>query len=174
MRKLLKGKMKKVVATGLCLAMVAGCLAGCGSSDDKSSESSTAAEKTEDVGEKTEAPSGEKKGTINVWAFTDEVPKMIDKYVETHPDFGYEINTTIVATTDGAYQPALDQALAAGGPDAPDIYCAEAAFVLKYTQVMHHHMQQLMRILELMLTARLLRLRLLSTQLISVQIQMVR
>lgn len=35
MRKLLKGKMKKVVATGLCLAMVAGCLAGCGSSDDK-------------------------------------------------------------------------------------------------------------------------------------------
>jgi len=134
MRKLLKGKMKKVVATGLCLAMVAGCLAGCGSSDDKSSESSTAAEKTEDVGEKTEAPSGEKKGTINVWAFTDEVPKMIDKYVETHPDFGYEINTTIVATTDGAYQPALDQALAAGGPDAPDIYCAEAAFVLKYTQ----------------------------------------
>lgn len=134
MRKLLKGKMKKVVATGLCLAMVAGCLAGCGSSDDKSSESSTVAEKTEDGGEKTEAPSGEKKGTINVWAFTDEVPKMIDKYVETHPDFGYEINTTIVATTDGAYQPALDQALAAGGPDAPDIYCAEAAFVLKYTQ----------------------------------------
>ena len=44
------------------------------------------------------------------------------------------INTTIIATTDGAYQPALDQALAAGGADAPDIYCAEAAFVLKYTQ----------------------------------------
>ena len=44
------------------------------------------------------------------------------------------INPTIIATTDGAYQPALDQALAAGGADAPDIYCAEAAFVLKYTQ----------------------------------------
>ena len=50
------------------------------------------------------------------------------------PDFGYTINATIIATTDGLYQPALDQALAAGGKDAPDMYCAESAFVLKYTQ----------------------------------------
>ncbi|MBP5601271.1 MAG: carbohydrate ABC transporter substrate-binding protein [Treponema sp.] len=71
---------------------------------------------------------------INVWTFTDEVPKMIDRYVATHPDFDYKINTTIIATTDGAYQPALDQALAGGGKDAPDIYCCESAFVLKYTQ----------------------------------------
>lgn len=72
--------------------------------------------------------------TINVWAFTDEVPGMIDKFKEANPDFDYDINTTIIATTDGAYQPALDQALAAGGAEAPDIYCAEAAFALKYTQ----------------------------------------
>ncbi len=71
---------------------------------------------------------------INVWTFTDEVPKMIDRYIATHPDFDYKINTTIIATTDGAYQPALDQALAGGGKDAPDIYCCESAFVLKYTQ----------------------------------------
>lgn len=71
---------------------------------------------------------------INVYAFTDEVPNMLQKYIDEHPDFGYTLNTTIIATTDGAYQPALDQALAAGGADAPDIYCAEAAFVLKYTQ----------------------------------------
>lgn len=71
---------------------------------------------------------------LNVWSFTDEVPKMIERYKELHPEFDYEIKTTIIATTDGAYQPALDQALAAGGADAPDIYCAEAAFVLKYTQ----------------------------------------
>ena len=72
--------------------------------------------------------------TINVWSFTDEVPNMIAKFKETHPDFPYEINPTIIATTDGAYQPALDQALAQTGEDAPDLYCAEAAFVLKYTQ----------------------------------------
>jgi hypothetical protein len=71
---------------------------------------------------------------INLWSFTDEVPKMLEKYKELNPDFDYEINTTIIATTDGAYQPALDQALASSGENAPDIYCAESAFVLKYTQ----------------------------------------
>ncbi len=80
--------------------------------------------------------SGEDMGpkVINVWSFTDEVPKMIDRYKADHPEFDYEINTTIIATTDGAYQPALDQALSGGGDNSPDIYTAEAAFVLKYTQ----------------------------------------
>jgi len=59
---------------------------------------------------------------------------MTTKYLQVHPEANVEFKTTIVATTDGAYQPALDQALAAGGKDAPDIYAAEAAFVLKYTQ----------------------------------------
>ncbi|AEV28099.1 hypothetical protein SpiGrapes_0236 [Sphaerochaeta pleomorpha str. Grapes] len=71
---------------------------------------------------------------INVWSFTDEVPKMLENYKALHPDFDYEIKSTIIATTDGAYQPALDQALMSGGSNAPDIYCAESAFVLKYTQ----------------------------------------
>lgn len=71
---------------------------------------------------------------INLWSFTDEVPKMLTKYKELHPDFNYEVKTTIIATTDGAYQPALDQALMGGGSNAPDIYCVESAFVLKYTQ----------------------------------------
>ena len=71
------------------------------------------------------------KGVINVYTFTDEVPKMLNRYIELNPDFGYTINATIIATTDGLYQPALDQALSAGGADAPDMYCAESAFVLK-------------------------------------------
>ena len=76
-----------------------------------------------------------KKEVLKVWSFTDEVPGMVDKYFEMHPELAeqYEIETTIIATTDGAYQPALDQALASK-KDAPDIYAAEAAFVLKYTQ----------------------------------------
>jgi hypothetical protein len=78
--------------------------------------------------------SAESKGVINLYTFTDEVPKMLARYLELNPDFGYTINPTIIATTDGLYQPALDQALAAGGADAPDMYCAESAFVLKYTQ----------------------------------------
>ena len=74
------------------------------------------------------------KKVINLYAFTEEVPNMIKKFKELHPDFEYEINSTIIATTDGLYQPALDQALSSGGKDAPDIYCAEAAFVVKYSQ----------------------------------------
>ncbi len=113
--------MKRLIATSLCAVMAVGCLTACG---DNSSSSSTGGEATNDPSVK----------TINVWAFTDEVPNMIQKYVDTHPDFDYEINTTIIATTDGLYQPALDAALQAGGAEAPDIYCAEAAFILKYSQ----------------------------------------
>lgn len=119
-------KLKKVVASMLALTLVAGSLVGCGSTSDEPSTSTPGTEQGSTT-------SGEKE-VINLWSFTDEVPKMVDKFLELNPDFGYEVKTTIIATTDGAYQPALDQALAAGGQDAPDIYCAEAAFVLKYTQ----------------------------------------
>ena len=105
----------KILALLLSIAALVTLAAGCSSSDSGSSSSSSSK-------------------TINLWAFTDEVPTMVEKFLEEHPDFGYDVKTTIIATTDGAYQPALDQALAAGGADAPDIYCAEAAFVLKYTQ----------------------------------------
>jgi multiple sugar transport system substrate-binding protein len=71
---------------------------------------------------------------LNLWSFTNEVEKMVNKYKASNPSFPYEIKSTIVATADGAYQAAIDQALAAGGADAPDIYTAESAFVLKYTQ----------------------------------------
>ena len=71
---------------------------------------------------------------INLWSFTDEVPGMVEKYLAAHPELGYKLNKTIIATTDGAYQPALDQALMNGGKDAPDIYCAEAAFILRYSK----------------------------------------
>ncbi len=86
------------------------------------------------AGQQEAAQAAPARKVINLWSFTDEVPKMLEKYKELHPEFDYEINTTIIATTDGAYQPALDQALASGGDNAPDIYCAESAFVLKYTQ----------------------------------------
>jgi len=103
--------MKKVLSVVLCLAMMMTMVVGLGSAS---------AEAT--------------KGVINLYSFTDEVPGMVEKYIENNPDFGWTVNSTIIATTDGLYQPALDQALAAGGDDAPDMYCAESAFVLKYTQ----------------------------------------
>ena len=78
---------------------------------------------------------GEKE-KVNLWSYTDEIPTMTEKFLELNPDIAdkYDFEITIIATTEGAYQPALDQALAEGGVNAPDIYAAEAAFVLKYTQ----------------------------------------
>ena len=150
-------KMKRAAALALSACMVASMVTGCGDSgstgsadteattaaavDDTADDTAdTAADDTatddaaaDDTAADDTAAAGDGE-TINVWAFTDEVPTMIEKFKETHPDFKYNINPTIIATTDGAYQPALDQALAAGGADAPDLYCAESAFVLKYTQ----------------------------------------
>ena len=73
---------------------------------------------------------------IDLWSFTDEIPKMVGEYIDLHPEFGekYTVECTIIATDGGAYQRALDNALAAGGDTAPDIYSAEAAFILKYSK----------------------------------------
>ncbi len=110
--------MKRLIATALCGLMLVGTLTACGGND--AGTPSTSGSSDEKV--------------INVFSFTDEVPKMVTKYLEMHPELGYTMKETIIATTDGAYQPALDEALKAGGKDAPDIYMAEAAFVLKYCQ----------------------------------------
>ncbi|MCL2486026.1 MAG: extracellular solute-binding protein [Oscillospiraceae bacterium] len=71
------------------------------------------------------------KDQLNVYAFTDEVPGILERFVELKgldEDF---FNVTIVATDGGAYQNALDEALVAG---EVDLFCAEAAFIKKYAE----------------------------------------
>lgn len=126
-------RMKRVIAGISAILMMTSLLAACGGNSSSSGSNSTPAPSTNNAAETPSNTSGEKV-TINLWSFTDEIPNMTTKYLEVHPEANVEFKTTIIATTDGAYQPALDQALAAGGKDAPDIYAAEAAFVLKYTQ----------------------------------------
>ncbi|WP_303835134.1 ABC transporter substrate-binding protein [Ruminococcus flavefaciens] len=127
--------MKKALSFISALALLATATA-CGGTKSSSDQGngdtgSSQSESSNGGGEKKEG-----KQTINLWSFTDEVPKMVEKYISLHPEFAekYTVKTTIVPTTEGAYQPALDKALTGGGSDAPDMYCAEAAFVLKYTQ----------------------------------------
>lgn len=128
--------MKKLIAGVLCVCMLSALVIGC----EKTEESTTAttdAATTADTGDDTtesEEGGSTETGIINLWSFTDEVPNMVDKYIELNPEFGerYEIVSTVISTTDNAYEPALDAALAGGGADAPDLYCAEAAFVIKY------------------------------------------
>lgn len=68
---------------------------------------------------------------INVMSFTDEVPRIVQMYLDWHPELGYSMRSTIVATTDGVYQPALDEMIKSGDVD---IYAVESAFAYKYTQ----------------------------------------
>ncbi len=71
---------------------------------------------------------------IHVMSFTDEVPNMVQTYLDMHPELGYTMKCTIVSTIYDEYRPALDEMLKYGGEDAPDIYSLEAAFVAKYTK----------------------------------------
>ena len=127
--------MKKLFALLLALVMVLS-MTACGGSSAPAATEAPKADAPATEAPKAETPADPGKITLNLWSFTDEIPKMVDKYLELHPDFAakYDVKVTIIATTDGLYQPALDQALAAGGADAPDFYAAEAAFILKYAQ----------------------------------------
>ncbi|WP_253298378.1 ABC transporter substrate-binding protein [Paenibacillus sp. MSJ-34] len=130
--KRMKG-MKRLLVGISAMLVITSALAACGGNSNSNSTSGSDPAPSTNTAEA--PPKGEgSKITINLWSFTDEIPNMTQKYMETHPDANVEFKTTIIATTEGAYQPALDQALAAGGKDAPDLYAAEAAFVLKYTQ----------------------------------------
>lgn len=127
--------MKRFLSVALAIVMVLSILAACSGNNGGSNGGNA----TPGGGETTTpggsgGSGGGEKVTINLWSFTDEIPNMTEKYKQLFPEKNVEFNVTIIATTDGAYQPALDQALAGGGSDAPDIYAAEAAFVLKYTQ----------------------------------------
>ncbi len=101
--------MKKILTVLCALTIAASLFTGC---SKKSSGSSAA------------------KPKINLWSFTNEIPGMVEKYQKTVND-SFDFETTIIATTDGAYQPALNQALQNG---EVDMFGAESAFVLKYTQ----------------------------------------
>ena len=138
--------MKKVIASLLSVAMIAA-MAGCNQNTTPTTTAGGSDKPTESKPAETTAAGGETTTTettvkesygegsihINMWSFTNEVPNMAKKYISLNPDFGkkYTIDVTIIATTNGTYQPALDAALKNG---EVDMYAAEAAFVLKYAQ----------------------------------------
>ena len=59
--------MKKVLSTMLALGMLLTCV-GCDKKSDDSNAGSGSSGKTK----------------LNIWAFTDEVPGMVQKYIDTH------------------------------------------------------------------------------------------
>lgn len=112
--------MKKAAILTLILALIT--LPGCDLLGDKPEEPVSSPEASSES------------TTINLWSFSNEVQKMVEVFISNHPELKIKLNSTILATSNNEYQPALDRALKAGGKDAPDIYVAEADFVLKYTK----------------------------------------
>lgn len=99
--------MKKLLALVLAAAMVLGMMSLTAAADDKI--------------------------TVNMWSFTDEMPKMMTKYLENHPELAekYNVEYTIISNDGSAYVNALDSALMNG---EVDLYGAEADYVFKYSQ----------------------------------------
>ena len=72
---------------------------------------------------------------INILSYTDELYRMVEYYVETHPDCGLKLNHHEESTSSGEYNPYLNKMLDGTSDEfVPDIYAAEAAFVLHYTK----------------------------------------
>ena len=130
--------MKKVISALAAVTMLAS-ITACGDSSSTGSTPASTPDSSSSVADSSSAEdSGASSGktVLNVWSFTEEVPGMVKKYASLNKDFAdkYEIKDTIIPTTERLYQPALDQALLGGGDDAPDMYAAEAAFIMKYSQ----------------------------------------
>ena len=86
--------MKKKVFALLLAAVMLLSLAACGGGSGSGSGSGSG-----DDGSGGSSDSG--KTVLNLWAFTDEVPKMVDKFLANNPDFAekYEVKTTIIWST---------------------------------------------------------------------------
>lgn len=78
---------------------------------------------------------GEGKKVINVWCHSDEVLKLISKFQELHPDFGYEVEIySEYSFSDMSYDGALHKALINSGQEVPDIFSVETEQAVAFTQ----------------------------------------
>jgi len=134
--------MKKKVITGLlALTMVAGTLAGCGSTASSGNSSAGGTETAS-------ASGGDEGKVINIYSWNDEFRERLeavypevgetskDGTVTTLKD-GTEIHWIINPNQDGVYQQKLDEALLkqadASADDKIDIFLSETDYVFKYT-----------------------------------------
>lgn len=134
--------MKKKVITGLLvLTMVAGTLAGCGSTASSGNSSAGGTETAS-------ASGGDEGKVINIYSWNDEFRERLEavypEVEETSKDGtvttlkdGTEIHWIINPNQDGVYQQKLDEALLkqadASADDKIDIFLSETDYVFKYT-----------------------------------------
>jgi ABC-type glycerol-3-phosphate transport system substrate-binding protein len=78
----------------------------------------------------TQPPSTELEGTLNVWAFTNEIRTMAIAFQGRHPKVN--VVYTMIPMTNGEYQTKVKAA--AGTADSPDVVALEAAFVKEWVE----------------------------------------
>lgn len=97
----------------------------------KETEVVYSSEETSPPVDPTEIPDVQEREAISVWGYADDTRLIVDKFLELHPDFDYDIYVTQIATDNGGYRMALDSALVEGDVD---VYFVESSFASKYTQ----------------------------------------
>lgn len=77
-----------------------------------------------------EVDPAEMKGTLNVWAFTNEIRTMAIAFEARYPEV--DVVYTMIPMTNGEYQTKVKAA--AGTADSPDVVALEAAFVKEWVE----------------------------------------
>lgn len=124
--------MKRFIAFLLiCIFILSMILVGCGSKGEKTKNNASVTPIENKEAEVTSIPEDD---IINVWACNNDIPEALKTFEKLNPDFGYEIKTINMNNWDSGVQGPLDEALATGEANAPDIYTVECSYVMKYTQ----------------------------------------
>jgi|GEM_PF-226441 len=74
--------------------------------------------------------------TIKVFSASSEINTPVESFINADPEFGekYTVWVQVKNNTSQEYETTLNAWLTAGGDTSPDIYTAEAAYVLPYTK----------------------------------------
>jgi len=129
--------MKRLLALLLSMVLVLGFAVGCNNEkDDGGTPGGTGDGGNQNLpGGNVDVPHNPDLEDLKVWSFTNEIPDAILRYQEMNPDSqvnNFNIIRHVVSDQDGLYEQAIEPALLAGGDNAPDLFMAEQAFVLKF------------------------------------------
>jgi multiple sugar transport system substrate-binding protein len=123
---------RKIYAILSLLLIAAFALTACGTPATPAATAApaTAAPAMTEAPAATAAPAAELEGTLNVWAFTNEIKTMAIAFEGKHPKV--KVVYTMIPMTNGEYQTKVKAA--AGTADSPDVVALEAAFVKEWVE----------------------------------------
>jgi len=105
-------------------------LAACAPAASNETVAEDAPATTNETAGETSAEPAELSGTLNVWAFTNEIRTMAIAFEGRHPNV--DVVYTMIPMTNGEYQTKVKAA--AGTKDSPDVVALEAAFVKEWVE----------------------------------------